>query len=76
MFSVYLLTSRILEFFCVVILMDFFIELILFVFLLWQDEYSKEDGLSLRNLTLLFCYLCIFGVISRFVIRMEQHNMF
>jgi hypothetical protein len=27
-----------------------------------QDEYSKEDGLSLRNLTLLFCYLCIFGV--------------
>jgi hypothetical protein len=33
-----------------------------------QDEYSKEDGLSLRNLTLLFCYLCIFGVILRSVI--------
>ncbi|GJM94591.1 hypothetical protein PR202_ga11251 [Eleusine coracana subsp. coracana] len=31
---------------------------------LYQDEYLKEDGLSLRNLTLLFCYLCIFGVIS------------
>ncbi|CAD6334641.1 unnamed protein product [Miscanthus lutarioriparius] len=31
----------------------------------FEDEYSKEDGLSLRNLTLLFCYLCIFGVISR-----------
>ncbi|XP_062230742.1 uncharacterized protein LOC133928428 [Phragmites australis] len=30
----------------------------------FEDEYSKEDGLSLRNLTLLFCYLCIFGVIS------------
>ncbi|GJM88462.1 hypothetical protein PR202_ga04525 [Eleusine coracana subsp. coracana] len=31
---------------------------------LFEDEYSKEDGLSLRNLTLLLCYLCIFGVIS------------
>lgn len=30
----------------------------------FEDEYSKEDGLSLRNLTLLFCYLCIFGVTS------------
>lgn len=30
----------------------------------FEDEYSKDDGLSLRNLTLLFCYLCIFGVIS------------
>ncbi|KAJ1261599.1 hypothetical protein BS78_09G042500 [Paspalum vaginatum] len=30
----------------------------------FEDEYSKEDGLSLRNLTLLFCYLCIFGVMS------------
>ncbi|KAL6840922.1 hypothetical protein ACP4OV_029182 [Aristida adscensionis] len=30
----------------------------------FEDEYSKEDGLSVRNLTLLFCYLCIFGVIS------------
>jgi nucleolar MIF4G domain-containing protein 1 len=32
---------------------------------LFEDEYSKEDGLSLRNLTLLLCYLCIFDVISR-----------
>lgn len=31
---------------------------------LFEDEYSKEDGLSLRNLTLLLCYLCIFDVIS------------
>ncbi|KAK3138898.1 hypothetical protein QOZ80_5AG0374870 [Eleusine coracana subsp. coracana] len=31
---------------------------------LFEDEYSKGDGLSLRNLTLLLCYLCIFGVIS------------
>uniref|UniRef100_I1PSF2 MI domain-containing protein n=1 Tax=Oryza glaberrima TaxID=4538 RepID=I1PSF2_ORYGL len=30
----------------------------------FEDEYSKEDGLSLRNLTLLLCYLCIFDVIS------------
>ncbi|XP_062180949.1 uncharacterized protein LOC133885278 isoform X1 [Phragmites australis] len=30
----------------------------------FEDEYSKEDGLSLRNITLLFCYLYIFGVIS------------
>ncbi|OEL36657.1 Nucleolar MIF4G domain-containing protein 1 [Dichanthelium oligosanthes] len=30
----------------------------------FEDEYSKDDNISLRNLTLLFCYLCIFGVIS------------
>ncbi|RLN00872.1 nucleolar MIF4G domain-containing protein 1 isoform X2 [Panicum miliaceum] len=30
----------------------------------FEDEYSKEDSISLRNLTLLFCFLCIFGVIS------------
>ncbi|RDX91675.1 Nucleolar MIF4G domain-containing protein 1, partial [Mucuna pruriens] len=29
-----------------------------------QDEYNKEDNLSLRNLTLLLSYLCIFGVCS------------
>ncbi|XP_027349723.1 nucleolar MIF4G domain-containing protein 1 [Abrus precatorius] len=28
----------------------------------FEDEYNKEDNLSLRNLTLLFSYLCIFGV--------------
>ncbi|OIW01925.1 hypothetical protein TanjilG_15250 [Lupinus angustifolius] len=30
----------------------------------FEDEYDKEDSLSLRNLTLLFSYLCIFGVCS------------
>ncbi|KAI9120734.1 hypothetical protein K1719_007767 [Acacia pycnantha] len=30
----------------------------------FEDDYNKEDNLSLRNLTLLLCYLCIFGVCS------------
>ncbi|KAE9605252.1 hypothetical protein Lal_00025084 [Lupinus albus] len=30
----------------------------------FEDEYDKEDSLSLRNLSLLFSYLCIFGVCS------------
>ncbi|RYR53920.1 hypothetical protein Ahy_A06g029154 isoform F [Arachis hypogaea] len=30
----------------------------------FEDEYLKEDNLSLRNLTLLLSYLCIFGVCS------------
>ncbi|KAK7336279.1 hypothetical protein VNO77_16815 [Canavalia gladiata] len=30
----------------------------------FEDEYNKEDNLSLRNLTLLLSYLCIFGVCS------------
>ncbi|KAK9156981.1 hypothetical protein Scep_003555 [Stephania cephalantha] len=30
----------------------------------FEDEYSKEDNLSLRNLTLLLSYLCLFGVCS------------
>ncbi|OAY62973.1 Nucleolar MIF4G domain-containing protein 1 [Ananas comosus] len=30
----------------------------------FEDEYSKEDSLSLRNLTLLLSYLCIFGACS------------
>lgn len=30
----------------------------------FEDEYLKEDNLSLRNLTLLFSYLYIFGVCS------------
>ncbi|XP_038982508.1 nucleolar MIF4G domain-containing protein 1 isoform X2 [Phoenix dactylifera] len=28
----------------------------------FEDEYLKEDGLSLRNLTLLLSYMCIFDV--------------
>ncbi|GMN31345.1 hypothetical protein TIFTF001_046507 [Ficus carica] len=31
----------------------------------FEDEYLKEDNLSLRNLTLLLSYLFIFGVFSR-----------
>ncbi|KAJ8428820.1 hypothetical protein Cgig2_021075 [Carnegiea gigantea] len=30
----------------------------------FEDEYLKEDNLSLRNLSLLLSYLCIFGVCS------------
>ncbi|KAG1362227.1 nucleolar MIF4G domain-containing protein 1 [Cocos nucifera] len=30
----------------------------------FEDEYLKEDGLSLRNLTLLLSCMCIFGVCS------------
>ncbi|OVA16448.1 MIF4G-like [Macleaya cordata] len=30
----------------------------------FEDEFLKEDNLSLRNLTLLLSYLCIFGVCS------------
>ncbi|XP_072972530.1 uncharacterized protein [Typha angustifolia] len=30
----------------------------------FEVEYLKEDGLSLRNLTLLLSYMCIFGVCS------------
>ncbi|RZB47450.1 Nucleolar MIF4G domain-containing protein 1 [Glycine soja] len=30
----------------------------------FEDEYNKEDNLSLRNLILLLSYLCIFGVCS------------
>lgn len=39
-------------------------KLIASVAISFEDEYSREDGLSLRNLTLLLCYLCIFGVCS------------
>ncbi|KAJ0014771.1 hypothetical protein Pint_20049 [Pistacia integerrima] len=31
----------------------------------FENEYLKKDNLSLRNLTLLLSYLCIFGVFSR-----------
>ncbi|KAK2638295.1 hypothetical protein Ddye_026090 [Dipteronia dyeriana] len=30
----------------------------------FENEYRKEDNLSLRNLTLLLSYLCIFGICS------------
>ncbi|CAM0943715.1 unnamed protein product [Alopecurus aequalis] len=30
----------------------------------FEDEYSKDDGLCLRNITLLLSYLCIFDVIA------------
>ncbi|PON45563.1 Armadillo-type fold containing protein [Parasponia andersonii] len=30
----------------------------------FEDEYRKHDNLSLRNLTLLLSYLCLFGVCS------------
>ncbi|KAI4350330.1 hypothetical protein L6164_004796 [Bauhinia variegata] len=30
----------------------------------FEEEYQKNDSLSLRNLTLFFSYLCIFGVCS------------
>ncbi|TKW24263.1 hypothetical protein SEVIR_3G041200v4 [Setaria viridis] len=44
--------------------LDFSAKILASIAKTFEDEYSKEDGLSLRNLTLLFCYLCIFGVIS------------
>ncbi|PNY14957.1 nucleolar MIF4G domain protein [Trifolium pratense] len=31
----------------------------------FEDEYHKQDNLSLRNIALLLSYLCIFGVCSR-----------
>lgn len=33
-----------------------------------QMEYLQEDNLSLRNLTLLLCYLYIFGVCTRWLL--------
>ncbi|CAM8878007.1 unnamed protein product [Rhodiola kirilowii] len=30
----------------------------------FEDEYQKKDNISLRNLTLLLCYLCVLGVFS------------
>ncbi|XP_020265487.1 nucleolar MIF4G domain-containing protein 1 [Asparagus officinalis] len=43
---------------------DFSAKLISSIAKSFEDEYSKDDGLSLRNLTLLISYLCIFGVCS------------
>ncbi|OMO70427.1 Initiation factor eIF-4 gamma, MA3 [Corchorus olitorius] len=45
--------------------MDFSAKLIASLAKTFEEEYLKEDNLSLRNLTLLLSYLCIFGVCSR-----------
>ncbi|XP_044318576.1 nucleolar MIF4G domain-containing protein 1 isoform X1 [Triticum aestivum] len=37
----------------------------------FEDEHSKDDGLSVRNLMLLFSYLCIFDVIAWSVVSLE-----
>ncbi|KAF2288132.1 hypothetical protein GH714_004591 [Hevea brasiliensis] len=44
--------------------MDFSAKLIASLAKCFEDEYLKEDNLSLRNLTLLLSYLCTFGVCS------------
>ncbi|XP_012070416.1 nucleolar MIF4G domain-containing protein 1 isoform X1 [Jatropha curcas] len=44
--------------------MDFSAKLMAGLARSFEDEYLKEDNLSLRNLTLLLSYLCIFGVCS------------
>ncbi|EOY10529.1 MIF4G domain and MA3 domain-containing protein isoform 1 [Theobroma cacao] len=44
--------------------MDFSAKLIASLAKTFEEEYLKEDNLSLRNLTLLLSYLCIFGVCS------------
>lgn len=44
--------------------MDFSAKILSSLAMSFEDEYSKDDGLSLRNLTLLFSYLCIFDVIA------------
>ncbi|KAF5751439.1 MIF4G domain and MA3 domain-containing protein isoform 6 [Tripterygium wilfordii] len=43
---------------------DFGAKLIASLATTFEAEYLKEDNLSLRNLTLLLSYLCIFGVCS------------
>ncbi|MBA0770567.1 hypothetical protein Gotri_019186 [Gossypium trilobum] len=44
--------------------MDFSAKLMALLAKIFEKEYLKEDNLSLRNLTLLLSYLCIFGVCS------------
>ncbi|KAL5058977.1 hypothetical protein RYX36_030581 [Vicia faba] len=44
----------------------------------FEDEYNKEDNLSLRNIALLLSYLCIFGVCSSdlifdFLVMLGKH---
>ncbi|XVF56838.1 hypothetical protein PTKIN_Ptkin06aG0152300 [Pterospermum kingtungense] len=43
---------------------DFSAKLLALLAKVFEEEYLKEDNLSLRNLTLLLSYLCIFGVCS------------
>ncbi|KAJ3673265.1 hypothetical protein LUZ60_006639 [Juncus effusus] len=43
---------------------DFGAKLVASLAKLFEEEYSKEESLSLRNITLLLCYLCVFGVVS------------
>ncbi|KAL6521246.1 hypothetical protein OROGR_017815 [Orobanche gracilis] len=45
--------------------MEFGAKLLARVAKCFEDEYLKEDNLSLRNLTLLFSYLYVFGICSR-----------
>ncbi|KAE8663121.1 MIF4G domain and MA3 domain-containing protein isoform 1 [Hibiscus syriacus] len=44
--------------------MDFSAKLMALHAKIFEEEYLKEDNLSLRNATLLLSYLCIFGVCS------------
>ncbi|GAB2235432.1 hypothetical protein Droror1_Dr00025857 [Drosera rotundifolia] len=44
--------------------MDFGAKLLASLAKCFEVDYSKEDNLSLRNLTLLLSYLCLFGVCS------------
>ncbi|XVF06643.1 hypothetical protein REPUB_Repub06bG0067700 [Reevesia pubescens] len=44
--------------------LDFGAKLMALLAKIFEEEYLKEDNLSLRNLTLLLSYLCIFGVCS------------
>ncbi|KAL6509540.1 hypothetical protein OROGR_022850 [Orobanche gracilis] len=44
--------------------MEFGAKLLAQVAKCFEDEYLKEDNLSLRNLTLLFSYLYVFGICS------------
>ncbi|KAM2892996.1 hypothetical protein FF1_008399 [Malus domestica] len=44
--------------------MDFGANLLASLAKTFEDEYHKEDNISLRNVTLLLSYLCIFGVCS------------
>ncbi|KAL4377953.1 hypothetical protein GQ457_02G030720 [Hibiscus cannabinus] len=43
---------------------DFSAKLMALLAKIFEEEYLKEDNLSLRNLTLLLSYICIFGVCS------------
>ncbi|XP_061998975.1 uncharacterized protein LOC133716285 [Rosa rugosa] len=44
---------------------DFGAKLLALLAKTFEDEYHKEDNISLRNVTLLLSQLCIFGVCSR-----------